>query len=74
MFSAAAIHELTTVNPMNISITIPMSMAKPKLPEYPPVEIYSIAYKNLELGIENYQIEVHLHTPVVIATALIIYG
>lgn len=56
VFSAAVIHELTTVNPMSISITIPTNMFKPSLPEYPPVEIFFSAEEIMELGVEDYMV------------------
>lgn len=57
VFSAAVVHELTTVNPMSISITIPTNMFKPILPEYPPVEIFFAAEEIMELGVEDYMVE-----------------
>lgn len=57
VFSAAVVHELTTVNPMSISITIPTNMFKPSLPEYPPVEIFFAAEEIMELGVEDYMVE-----------------
>jgi predicted transcriptional regulator of viral defense system len=50
IFTAASKYELTTVNPMSLHMTIPSSMKKPVLPEYPPVELYYISEKNLDLG------------------------
>jgi len=57
VFSAAEIHELTTVIPANISVTIPAKMLKPKLPKYSPVELYYISNKYLELGVIDYEME-----------------
>lgn len=57
MLSAAQVHDLTTVNSMNIMVTIPLRMMKPQLPQYPPVDIYFSADKNMELGIVNYQMD-----------------
>lgn len=57
VFSAAEIHELTTVNPVSISVTIPAKMLKPKLPKYPPIELYYISNKYLELGVIDYEME-----------------
>lgn len=57
LFSAAVIHELTTVNPMSISITLPTNMFKPNLPEYPPIEIFLAAEDIMELGVEDYMVE-----------------
>jgi len=55
VFSAASIYELTTVNPMEISVTIPSNMIKPTLPDYPPVEFFYTSQKNLTLGAIDYQ-------------------
>ncbi len=57
VFSAAEIHELSTVNSTNICVTIPTKMLKPKLPEYPPVELFYISDKYLELGAVDYVME-----------------
>lgn len=57
VFSAAVIHELTTVNPMDISVTIPAKMIKPKLPDYPPIELFYTSNKNLELGMVEHPME-----------------
>jgi len=57
MFTAASIFELTTVNPTNLHMTIPSSIKKPVLPEYPPVELYYISDKNLELGCVKEKLE-----------------
>lgn len=66
VFTAAEIHELTTVNSTSISVTIPTKMLKPKLPEYPPVELFYISNKYLELGVIDYEMEhinVRLYNP-----------
>jgi len=66
VFSAAEIHELTTVIPTSISVTIPAKMLKPKLSEYPPVELYYISNKYLELGVTYYEMEhmnIRLYNP-----------
>jgi predicted transcriptional regulator of viral defense system len=66
VFSAAEIHELTTVNSTCISVTIPTKMLKPKLPDYPPIELYYISNKYLKLGIINYETEhmnIRLYNP-----------
>lgn len=57
MFSAAVIHELTTVNPIEINVSIGAKMIKPKLPEYPPVELFYTSNENLHLGIEEHAME-----------------
>jgi hypothetical protein len=56
VFSAAVIHELTTINPMSISITLPTNIFKPNLPDYPPVEIFRAAEEIMELGVEDYTV------------------
>ncbi|MGD9567495.1 MAG: hypothetical protein AB7V48_04135 [Sedimentibacter sp.] len=66
VFSAAEIHELSTVNSTNICVTIPTKMLKPKLPEYPPVELFYISDTYLELGVEDYAMEnmnIRLYNP-----------
>lgn len=55
VYSAASIHELTTVNPMNISVTIPNTMLKPTLPEYPPIDIFFTSNKYLLLGVMEFK-------------------
>lgn len=61
MFSAAVLHEMTTVNPTDINVTIASRMLKPKLPNYPPIELFFTSNENLELGIEEHMME---HTKV----------
>jgi predicted transcriptional regulator of viral defense system len=53
MFSAAVIHEMTTVNPTGINVTIASRMTKPKLPDYPPVELFFTLNENLDLGMDE---------------------
>ena len=57
MFSAAVIHELTTVNPAEINVTIGAKMIKPKLPDYPPAILFYSSNENLDLGIEEHTME-----------------
>jgi predicted transcriptional regulator of viral defense system len=51
LFSAAACHELTTVIPSSIEITLPASMRTPALPAYPPVTVYKSMYH--AVGVET---------------------
>lgn len=55
VFSAASVYELTTVNPMAISVTIPSNMIKPSLPNYPPIEFYYTSETHLCLGVIDFQ-------------------
>ncbi|WP_139905480.1 type IV toxin-antitoxin system AbiEi family antitoxin domain-containing protein [Clostridium thermarum] len=57
MFSAAVIHEMTTVNPTDVNVTIASRMLKPKLPDYPPVDLFFTSNDNLDLGIEEHVME-----------------
>jgi hypothetical protein len=51
LFSAAAYHEMTTVIPPSIEITLPASMRTPVLPSYPPITIYKSIY--YDVGVET---------------------
>lgn len=53
LFSAAQYHNMTTVNPTAISITIPKDMRTPVLPEHPPINIYKTLQRVYEVGIEE---------------------
>ncbi|MEA4807626.1 hypothetical protein LNN31_06170 [Acetobacterium wieringae] len=55
VFSAASVYELTTVNPMAISVTISSNMIKPSLPDYPPIEFFFSSEANLLMGISDFQ-------------------
>jgi predicted transcriptional regulator of viral defense system len=52
--SAAALHELTTLNPLAVSVAIPANRTRVALPEYPPVELVSCAVPTFELGLSEY--------------------
>lgn len=52
LYSAAAYYELTTMNPMKISMAIPLGSRGIQLPDYPPIELYPI-HKNFDLGEEK---------------------
>lgn len=57
LYSSAVFHELTTVNPTNISLTIPSDMIKPTLPSYPPVELFYCSKKYINLGVIDCKLE-----------------
>ncbi|MHA6260027.1 type IV toxin-antitoxin system AbiEi family antitoxin domain-containing protein [Sporosarcina sp. CAU 1771] len=49
LLSAAAYHELSTINPWEYHIAIERSQKKPPLPSYPPIQVYyfnKIAFEN----------------------------
>jgi hypothetical protein len=50
LFSSAAYHEMTTVIPSSIEITLPASMRTPALPSYPPITVYKSIY--YDVGVE----------------------
>jgi predicted transcriptional regulator of viral defense system len=50
LFSAAAYHDMTTVIPASIEITLPTSMRIPVLPSYPPITVYKSIY--YDVGVE----------------------
>jgi hypothetical protein len=51
LFSASAYHEMSTVIPSSIEITIPASMRTPALPSYPPITVYKSIY--YDVGVET---------------------
>lgn len=57
VFSAASVYELTTVNPMLISVTISSKMIKPSLPDYPPIEFFFSSEANLLMGVSEFQMD-----------------
>ena len=52
LYSAAAYYELTTMNPMKVSMAVPLGSREIKLPEYPPIDLYPLS-KNIDLGKEE---------------------
>jgi len=42
---------------MDINVTIASRMIKPKLPDYPPIELFFTSNDNLDLGIEEHAME-----------------
>jgi len=48
--SAAVIHDMTTLNPLAVTVAIPSNRTRVALPEYPPVELVSYAMSTFELG------------------------
>ncbi|OQA68654.1 MAG: hypothetical protein BWY37_00934 [Firmicutes bacterium ADurb.Bin262] len=52
LISAAQYHNMTTINPLVISITIPKDMRTPVLPDHPPISVYKTIRKVYEIGIE----------------------
>lgn len=56
VFSAASVYELSTVNPMAVSVTIPSDRIKPILPDYPLIELFYVSQKNLSLGVVDFHV------------------
>ncbi len=54
--SAAVLHELSTINPIAVSIAVPNNYLKVTLPEYPPIELFSYPRKTFDLGIDHLQL------------------
>lgn len=52
LYSAAAYYEFTTMNPMKVSMAVPLGSRVIKLPAYPPIELYPLS-KNVNLGKEE---------------------
>jgi predicted transcriptional regulator of viral defense system len=52
-FSAAHFHDLTTVIPRSVDITLPATMRTPTLPEQPPITIYKSVPHVFRLGIQT---------------------
>lgn len=50
-YSAAQVHELTTANPLAVSIAIPATRTRVAVPRHPPVELVSTAASFFELGL-----------------------
>lgn len=55
LFSAAQYHNMTTVNPTAIIISLPKDMRTPTLPEHPPINIFKTIRRVYEVGIEEVQ-------------------
>ena len=51
LFSAAVFYELATINPIKVSMAVPLGTRGIKLPAYPPIELYPMQ-KHLHLGEE----------------------
>jgi predicted transcriptional regulator of viral defense system len=49
--SAARLHELTTLNPLTVTIAIPANRTRVALPAYPPVDLIAFALPTFELGL-----------------------
>jgi len=61
VFTAANFHNLTTVIPRTVQMTLPSSgTRKLSMPDYPSIEIFFSSEKSISLGIE--QVEVDAHT------------
>jgi predicted transcriptional regulator of viral defense system len=50
IYSAAVYYELTTLNPMSITMAISSGTVKPVLPDYPPVKLYVFSKGFFTLG------------------------
>lgn len=57
--SAAAHHELSTINPWQYHVAIERSQKSPKLPSYPPIQIYYFNKTAFENNVEEREIEGH---------------
>ena len=57
LLSALSYYELTTYNPWEYYIAIHRDEFKPKLPDYPPINIFYFADKQYNTGIEKVSIE-----------------
>ena len=55
LYSAAVYYELTTINPMAVSMAVPLGSREVKSPSYMPINLYPI-HKNYELGREQINI------------------
>ena len=49
--SAAQLHEMTTVNPLVVSIAVPANRTRIVVPDHPPVEIILSSIQTFELGL-----------------------
>lgn len=49
--SAAQLHGLTTVNPLSVSIAIPVNRPRVVLPDHPPIELVLSSIKTFEMGL-----------------------
>jgi predicted transcriptional regulator of viral defense system len=49
--SAARFHELTTLNPLAVTVAIPANRTRVALPDYPPIELIAFALPTFELGL-----------------------
>lgn len=49
LFSAAVYYDLTTINPTAVTMAVPLGSREIKLPDYPPIELYTI-HQRFELG------------------------
>jgi predicted transcriptional regulator of viral defense system len=52
--SAAVLHELTTLNPLVVTIAIPANRSRVALPASPPVELVAYAISTFRLGLTEY--------------------
>lgn len=57
LFTAAQYYELTTVNPAAIDIAVPLVGKKPLLPEYPPINLYTVKKSIFDIGIAEIKID-----------------
>lgn len=55
--SAAYFHELTLLNPLNVTIAIPANRTRVAVPEYPPVELIAYPLPTFELGATKQEAE-----------------
>lgn len=50
LYSAAVYYDLTTINPIAVTVAIPSSTIKPLLPDYPPIKLYVFSKAFFSLG------------------------
>lgn len=54
LYSAAQFHDLSTINPMSISMAVPINSIRTQLPKYPPIRLFPL-FSHFELGIQTVQ-------------------
>ena len=59
--SAACFHELTTLNPLVVTVAIPANRTRISLPEYPPVELIAYPLSTFELGMTEISSHIHIY-------------
>jgi predicted transcriptional regulator of viral defense system len=57
LHTAAAYHELTTMNPISVDIAVPARGQKPQEPGFPPVTIYRVQQHIFDIGINSVRMQ-----------------